>query len=372
VAFGSGAFNLAPNDSNGVSDILVKDRDTGKVENLTNISTNLAVVNTGACAQPRLSADGRTVAFLSSGQYESFGSGWSQNTPIFRPVIYDRETGKFTHVRGSTTDFFNDHAYGLSLSADGRYLAFSTTATNTGFTTTGTTQVYLCDFGPNRDFPFPTLTLVSHATSSTSTPANAGCNVWDQGISADGEFVVFESSATNLAAADTDSGSDVYLWRRSTGTVTLMSQPSAGGFGGLEPGISADGSTIGYVRHDQSLFPQPSYLSCELVTVGTGQRRIISDPALKVDAGSQVRLSGDASRVVYATEQGLLIQQVLYVEGRGRQLLTRSTTGELPTVSVYAAAISTDGRWGIWSTEAPNMVSDDTNGYTDIFIRGPL
>jgi len=369
VAFGSYAFNLTPNDANDSIDVLVKDRSTGAVENITLLPANPNGLVSGDSLQPSISADGRYVAFLSSGNFENIpGANYSATPPIFRPFLYDRIGRTYTAVHPPNA-YFNDHANGLALSGDGRYLAFGTTATNTGFAAGPGIQVLLCDFGPNRDQS--TLTLVSHATASTTTPGNGSCNLWPGGISGDGGIVTFESVATNIAAGDAHAGPDVFFWRRSTGTVTLASPGSGPTRGSYAGGISADGSTIGFLTIDSTLSPQAGPASCRLYSVGTGQTRTISDPSQTVDY-TPILLSGDGSRVVYEVQFPPLRFPFIYIEGVGSRILSQSTTGRTPALTVNGGILSADGRWAGWLTTVSTMAAGDTNGFQDVFLRGPF
>jgi hypothetical protein len=374
VAFSSSATNLTPNDANDLSDIFVKDRVTGIIENITNVgnANNLIM---GMSAYPCLSADGRYVGLLSAGMLQdtAASSSYAANPPILRPYLYDRVTKTFVVVLTTGFQFMNGDTYDISLSADGRYMAFSTISTNmTGINTQGQTQAYLCDFGPNHDTPV--VTLISHTSGSATTGSNGGGFLGPGSISGDGDLVVFDSVGTDiLPAQDADAGMDVYLYQRSTGIRTLVSIPSSGNSKqSFFSGISRDGTTIGYIYNDASLFPQPNFRSCQLYTVGTGLRKTISDPALGAQANTSVVLSADGFRVVYGVGTFGQPQQYLYIEGVGNQLLVRSTDGQTTTLSTNAPAISADGRWASWSTTATNMVSGDTNGVNDVFLRGPF
>jgi len=374
VAFSSSATNLTPNDSNDLSDIFVKDRVTGVIENITNVG-NINNLIMGMSAYPSLSADGRYVGLLSAGMLQDIpaSSSYVANPPVFRPYLYDRVLRTFVAVLTPGFQFMNSDTFDLCLSADGRYMAFSTNSTNmTGINTQGQVQAYLCDFGPSHTTPV--VTLISRASSSATLGSNGGGFLGPGSISADGDLIVFDSAGTDiLPAQDADTGMDVYLYQRSTGTRTLISIASSGNSKqSFFSGISGDGTTIGYIYNDASLFPQPNFRSCQLYTVGTGLRRTVSDPALGAQANTSVVLSGDGTRAVYGVGTFGQPQQYLFIDGVGNQLLAQSTDGQTTTLSTNAPAISSDGRWTSWSTTATNMISHDTNGVNDVFLRGPF
>jgi Tol biopolymer transport system component len=369
MAFSSSATNLTPNDGNDLGDIFIKDRVTGIIENITNIPGSPTPGHSG---YPSLSADGRYVGFLSFGRFgNSQAPGFTID--ILRPYFYDRVTKNFVAVLAPGNQFMNNHTYDIALSADGRYMAFSTTSTNMqGINTQGQLQAYLCDFGPNRDTAV--VTLISHASGNTALGSNGGGHINPGSISADGDLIVFDSSGTDILPADTDSGSDIYLYQRSTGILSVISIPSvANSTASLFCGISSDGTTVGYIYNDKALFPAPNYRNCQLYTIASGLRRTISDPALGAQGNTPVVLSGDGTRVVYGVGPFGQPQQYLYIEGQGNQLLVRSTDGlETTTLHTGLPAISADGRWTSWTTTANNLVSGDTNGVNDVFLRGPF
>ncbi|HZE96604.1 MAG TPA: hypothetical protein VE981_06240, partial [Planctomycetota bacterium] len=278
-------------------------------------------------------------------------------------------TGAFTHVLGPGSQYFNDETTGLCLSSDGRYLAFATAATNTGFTPNGNAQIYLCDFGPGRNQS--TLTLVSHAMGSSTVGCDNVCYLEQHGISADGEVVVFDGLASDLTGTDGDGQPDIYYWRRSTGVVAIASVPSGSGSLSYGAAVSGDGTTIGYVRQDVSQAPFPRYVNCELYTIATGLRRRISPDNVHVALSWPVCLSFDGSKVLYVQDDSPTMPLLLYIEGQGTRPAVASTTGDVPLVPVSYFTFSGDGRWIGFATLATNMVPDDTNGFYDVFIRGP-
>jgi Tol biopolymer transport system component len=132
-----------------------------------------------------------------------------------------------------------------SVSGDGRYVAFSSTAVlsssrNGADRTPAQGQypsIYL------RDTRTRQTTLVSRA----SEPPNGGSTM--AAISADGHTVAFASRATNLVARDRNKSSDVFIYDVDTGAVTLVSRGTGGGAANgvsLNPAISGDGRFVAF------------------------------------------------------------------------------------------------------------------------------
>src|SRR4051812_15738971 len=120
----------------------------------------------------------------------------------------------------STTANGSSYSFG-SMSADGRFTVFPSNARNLILgqidANAFTTDVFLFDRVTK------TLTLVNHVSGE---PARAGAGTTSDviKITADGRYIVFSSSAANLVTgvSDTNFGSDVFLFDRVTGSMTLV------------------------------------------------------------------------------------------------------------------------------------------------------
>jgi Tol biopolymer transport system component len=119
------ASNLVPNDTNGNWGIFVHDRDTGNTSHVS-VSSDGEQAN-GFSFGPSISADGRYVAFV-SGASNLVTNDTDRNWDIF---VRDRDAGKTTRVSVSTDEQqANDFSFWPSISADGRYVAFYSVASN--------------------------------------------------------------------------------------------------------------------------------------------------------------------------------------------------------------------------------------------------
>src|SRR5205807_194197 len=158
---------------------------------------------------PQLSADGAYVAFLSSATNLIPGqSGIGQQV-----FLYERATGTMTLVSradGTTTTVSNAGLSSFTLSADGAYVAFASPATNLIPGQSGTQGVFLYERTTG------TITLVSRVPGTSATSRNCasvGCL-----LSADGAYVAFVSSATNLVPEQSGSFvQKILLYERATG-----------------------------------------------------------------------------------------------------------------------------------------------------------
>src|SRR5947199_161835 len=108
---------------------------------------------------------------------------------------------------------------GASISANGRFVAFASGATNlAGGDTNGVQDVFVRNLG----------TRTTKRVSVSSAGPQGDGNSFAPTISANGRFVAYASSATNLVGGDTNSGDDVFLRDRKTGKTRLLSRSSGG------------------------------------------------------------------------------------------------------------------------------------------------
>lgn len=215
VAFKSIATNLVLADSNGVSDVFVHDRQTGETER---VSVNNAESEGDLDSRdPSISGDGRYVAFHSDAA--NLVSGDTNGAhDIF---VRDRVAGTTERVSvdstGSQANGGSDQF--PSISADGRFVAFRSFASNLVLDdTNGTADVFV------RDRMAGTTERVSVASTGIQ-----GAGASDVGsISAEGRFVSFESAAENLVAGDTNEDLDVFVRDRQASTTERVSVDTAG------------------------------------------------------------------------------------------------------------------------------------------------
>ncbi|MGH2537890.1 MAG: TolB family protein, partial [Candidatus Promineifilaceae bacterium] len=119
VAFTSGASNLVAGDTNGLFDVFVHDRDSGQTSRVS-VASDGAEGN-GVSDWPSISADGRYVAFQSLAS-NLVGDDTNGYLDVF---IHDRDSGQTSRVSVAWDgDEGNGDSWEPSISADGRYVAF--------------------------------------------------------------------------------------------------------------------------------------------------------------------------------------------------------------------------------------------------------
>ena len=233
VAFASSATNLVAGDKNGNWDVFVRDRAKGITE-LVSISSAGAQGDDGSF-EPRLSADGMSVAF------NSFASNLIPNDKNKRAdaFVHDRRTGTTERISITTSGVESDRdSVSTALSADGSVVLFYSAATNlVPNDTNGLFDAFVHD----------RTTGVTERVSVDSSGAEANGTSVGAWLSADGSVVGFGSNAPNLVAGDTNGASDAFVHDRSSGITTRVSLTSTGTEANGDsygPLLTADGRAV--------------------------------------------------------------------------------------------------------------------------------
>jgi Tol biopolymer transport system component len=244
VAFNSLASNLVIGDTNGFSDVFVRDRLTGTTERVSVGPGGTEGNNPSGL--PWISADGRYVAFESNAS--NLVSGDTNGfTDIF---VRDRIAGTTERVSvNSAGTQTNEPAHNVSISADGRYVAFWSYATNL---VPGDTNLFADVFMRDR------LTGMTERVSIATNGAQGNLESFISAgsISVDGRYVAFESSAMNLVPGDTNGRWDIFVRDRQTGTterVSVATSGAQGNGGSYIPSISADGRYVAFNSESSNL-----------------------------------------------------------------------------------------------------------------------
>lgn len=300
IAFLSLASNLVPGDTNGKIDIFVRDRLTGITERVSTSSEGLQGNND--CRSSVISADGRYVAFYSLANNLVPGD----TNVYYDTFVHDRLTGITELVSKSSSGAQGDfHSYSdyISISADGRYVAFASYARN----------LVPNDTNGNQDvFVHDRLTGVTEMVSVNSDGIQGDWGAQQPDISSDGRYVSFASNATNWAPFPTNSSTHVYVHDRQTGTterVSVSSDGTAGDCSSSYPAISGDGRYVVYHSCARNLVPGDTYTEPNLAHVYLHDRQAgitkrlsrKSDNVQEVWSGTLPSISSDGRYVVFPT-----------------------------------------------------------------------
>jgi len=186
IAFRSGATNLVPNDTNGTIDIFVHDRQAGETNRVSVTSDGFQGNSTSSA--PDISSNGQYVVFESSAT-NFVSNDTNEAIDIF---VHDRQSGRTSRVStASDGTQANGDSPLASISAGGRYIAFTSYATNLVIGDTNSqADVFLHDRNTGRT------TQVSITPNGASSNAGGG----QQSISANGRYVAFSSLSTNIVS----------------------------------------------------------------------------------------------------------------------------------------------------------------------------
>ncbi len=294
---------------------------SGAVESISIASVNSAGAGAigGNSNQPAVSADGRYVAFSSAATNLVAGD---TNGLI---DIFVRDTVAGTTIRASVDSGGAEAVGGNSvlaaISGDGRYVAFESPATNlVAGDTNGVGDVFV------HDTVAGTTTRVS--VDSGGLQGNAISR--SPAINGDGRYVAFRSDATNLVAGDTNGQMDIFVRDTVAGTTTRVSVNSGGveATGGLSqgPAISADGRYV-------------AFYSLAINLVGSDTNAVEDIFVRDTVGGTTTRASVDSG---------------------GAQAIGGNS---------QSPAISSDGRYVSFESSATNLVAGDTNAVSDVFVR---
>jgi uncharacterized repeat protein (TIGR01451 family) len=317
VAFASLSDNLVPGDTNGKSDIFVRDRVTGATERVSVSSAGRQGNADGGLlngmAGPSISADGRFVVFDSeaSNLVKRDTNGTSD---VF---LHDRLTGTTVRVSISSTGAQASGSEG-TISADGTRVAFTSFSDNlVQGDTNFSGDVFVRDLTTGTTVRVSVASDGSQGNNSSSHPSLDG----------DGHVVAFDSAA-DLAPNDGNGTVDVYVHDLDSGVTEAASIGPAGSSfvinHGSNANISSNGRFVVFDTQESNLFPDAN---------GPVQDAVLFD------------------RVTHTWEDESV-----------------SDTGVAGNDNSSVPVVSADGRFVAFTSRASNLVGDDTNARDDVFV----
>jgi hypothetical protein len=357
VVFTSTSPDLVANDTNNVTDIFVRDRTAGTTQRVSVDSSG----NQGndSSRVPSISADGRYVAFTSLATNLVEGDtnkveGSSFGDDVF---VRDRDTdadGIFDEAGAVSTERVSVSSSGIqtnntdrspyrpSISSNGRYVAFTSRATNLVANdtnsaedvfvrdrTTGTTQRVSIDSSGNQ---------VSGACNEFACEGGRGRGDSIVSISSSGRYVAFSSSAFNLVANDTNDLNDIFVRDRDTDTDGIFDEAGAASTERVNVGGCA--AQANHESLSPSISPDGRY-----VTFGSQATNLVANDT-------------DASPDAFVRDRQTGVTQRVSVGSSGTQA----------HLGGGGSSISSDGRFTVFASQALDLVANDTNGFTDVFL----
>jgi len=372
VAFESLASNLVPGDTNLHYDVFVRDLWNRTIERVSVDSAGTQ--GNGDSAYAGISADGRFVSFASRSTNLVPGdtNNW-QDT-----FVRDRLLGTTERVSLSSSGLQgNKDSFGGSVSADGRYVAFMSQASN----------IVTPDYVSTLDcFVRDRLNGTTLRVSNTYAGGPGNLHSYWPVISADGRFVAFHSAASNIIATDFNGTIDVFVYDMASGVNQLVSRSSAGvqgDFASSYPSISADGRFVAFHSIALNLVPGDTNMLQDVfvrdLVGGTTERISLGAGGVQADADcGWAVISADGNSVSFESAATNLVpgdtnnSVDIFLADHSRATLERvdlDNAGLQANAGCVGSSVSADGRWVAFASSATNLVPADSNGVDDIFVR---
>ena len=326
-----------------------------------------------------ISADGRYVAF--SSYASNLVAGDTNDTmDVF---LHDRQTGTTSRVSvASDGTEGNFDSFVPSISADGRFVAFLSDASTLVAGDAYSTDVFVHD----------RLTGVTSLISVASDGVEGHYATGKASISADGRYVAFNSSVSNVVSGDTNNSIDVFVHDRLTGftsRVSVASDLTEANDVSVNPSLSADGRYVTFGSRASNLVVGDTNNTFDafvhdLLTGATSRVSVASD--LTEGNGDSFAdfscsISADGVRVTFISSASNLVvgdtnnATDVFVHDRLTGVTSRvSAASDLSEANneSYSPSISADGRFIAFFSDASNLVNRDTNGVSDAFVHDLL
>lgn len=435
VAYLSSATDLVANDTNGISDVFVRDLQ----------SSNITLVSVGARSasssvqpsliSPEISDDGRYVLFTSAGT--NLVPGVQTTNELY---LRDLVAGTTAWVSSAATQavwnvFRNNRSasFNYIMSRDGRYISYQTYAplvsgttgiilrydAISGLTDVISTNALALPLGNNRSLDMtPDGRFVAFVGSTNGPPGNnSSVFVWDSqtgnttlasadlaghipsnsicawpALDSSGQYVAFLSSGSGLVTNTVPA--DFHLYRRDLlAGITVLLDTDTNNSGALLntapiPSLSADGQLAAFESSDPKLAGRDSNRNLDVFVrnIGGNTTELISARAAALPANSPnapntlslFSVSSDGRYVAFSTEadnviandtnasRDIVVRDLLL----GTNLLVSANTNNLPANNFSTdPAISGDGRFVAFTSVASDLAPGDANKATDIFLR---
>jgi hypothetical protein len=380
VVFVSNADNLVPDDQNTYRDVFIRDRKLGKTRLVNVSSTGEQVNNDFSDAYSNgspISADGRFVVF-SAFAANLVPSDLNSHTDVF---IRDREkhTTRRISVNSAEEEAQNGDSVDPAISADGRFVVFASLADNlVPNDSNDSVDVFIRDRKKG-------LTKRVSVNSAEEESHGGGSEV---SVSANGRYVLFGSTSDNLAPGVDDGLEDAYVRDRWKGTTRRVSVSTQGHPANTSVGymsISNNGRFVVFesnadnlVKHDTNgqgdvFVRDRRSKTTKRVSVTSSEKQVMnwSGYAHISPSGRFVAFESPAAHLVPGDDNHIVDIFVRDVRNGTTMRVTSRAGGISPYGSEYPT-ITSDGRFVGFQSDVNNLVSGDTNGFTDAFVRGPL
>ncbi len=314
VIFESDASDLVENDTNGGSDIFVYDRVERQVSRVSVASDGTE--GNGISSSPAMSKEGRIIAFVSTSSNLVPGDD-NNKADIF---VHDLDTGITVLVSKSSSGVIgNGNSTDVFVSCEGEYIAFASDSTN----------LVPADVNRKRDVFVHDMSTGETKLVSKSSEGNFG-NGMSKTPTIDeyGRYVSFASRANNLIADDYNHTWDIFVHDLETSETWRISEAPDGSDGNsssVSPTIDCHGTHVVFISYASNLVAQDNNYSADVFVYD-----IVADTLIRASVSSE---------------------------------------GDEANDYTYSASIDRSGKYVVFESDATNLVPDDLNARTDIFVR---
>ena len=325
---------------------------------------------------PVLSYNGRRVAFGSHST--NLISGVSDTNG--RRDVFVRNTTTGTITRASTTSPTPADPNGLqatggdsdvaAMPADGRFVVFQSAATDlVAGDSNSSTDIFLKDLASGSVTRVSTDAFGQQLNNGSSSPA----------VSYSGRYLTFSSDATNVVSGAVDSNAKIDVFRKDldTGEVSLVSVSAAGVQGNANtttspPSVSADGRYVAFASSATNLGP-----ACPTTCVYLKDMQ--SGAVTLVGPGTWPVMTPDARYVAYSTDTAMVPEDTNGVQDYYRYERASNTTTRVSVDAAGAQvsmtsinqgpALSNDGRYVVFAAPAAAALAPGASGSTDAYVK---
>ncbi|MBN1529213.1 MAG: hypothetical protein JW895_09145 [Thermoleophilaceae bacterium] len=381
VAFESVANNLSGEDVDNVSDIFRRDLQTGVLTLVSRATGPAGAGGTTNSYLPSISADGRYVAFESGADNLSAEDN-NTYVNVFVRDLQENTTTLVSRATGAAGTGGDDNSYDASISADGRYVAFESIADNLSPDDNNTYyNIFVRDLQEN------TTTLVSRGAGATGTGADG--QSYDASISPDGRKVGFESDADNLSADDNNTYFNAFVRNLDTNDLTLVSRTTAGAAvdgDSSDPDPTNGGRVVfrsagdNLSAEDDNTYTNVFVRDLSANTTVFASRANGPDGVASDASSYSVTISDDGRRVAFRTTANSISTEDNNAHSNVfvRDLVSATTTfvsrgsgagGPAADDASFAPAISANGAFVGFESDADVLSDDDNNTYSNVFTR---
>jgi len=381
VAFCSDASNLVAGDTNGSTDVFVRDR-VDRTTQLVSVSSTGEQGNDYSCG-PSISADGQRISF------DSFASNLvpDDTNLAYDAFVHDLTDGSTTRVSVSSTGEEGNLGEGSvrsSISGDGQVVSFESGANNlVEGDTNGEPDIFVHEMSSGIT---SRVSVGSHGEQSNGETSSSS-------MSFDGRFVAFESNDYAMVPGEDSFDWDIFLRDRTDGTTSRISDSPLGGEANdesFDPTISSDGQLVAFESFASNLVAGDTNSAEDVFlyddTTGSIDRISVSDRELQGnDWSSDPAMSSDGRYVAFGSYASNLVPRDTNscpdgIRGHCPDVFLRDRlAGRTVRVSIPAPgrqandtsalpALTPDARFLAFQSNATNLVPGDTNAVSDVFL----